>query len=289
MKTGITVLGVPRSGTSLITELVHRWGAYVGKKLLAADKRNERGFWELVQLKQFNTDVLTSIGASKDFPPDDNGDILLANRAVESSYTQRAAQLINDMERESEIWVWKDPKMSILLPFWKQILKNNVYIISVRNPWDIILSYKKLEGNLFTDETFPWNSVLLHWHIYTWKIVQHTNNIQKKLFLSYEQILQNPLLECEKLSRFLEAQCNTAPNRYRINQMIQVITPELQHNKTITPFDDIHLATDIQKALYRFLQQKVIDPDLPIPAGLAPPSNWKAILISENERIKYTK
>ena len=44
----IIVLGVERSGTSVVAEMIHRWGAYAGdqEKLHKADVHAPRGYWE---------------------------------------------------------------------------------------------------------------------------------------------------------------------------------------------------------------------------------------------------
>src|SRR5687768_2870877 len=44
----IIVLGPERTGTSLVAEMVHAWGAYAGEPhdLSPPDHRNQRGYWE---------------------------------------------------------------------------------------------------------------------------------------------------------------------------------------------------------------------------------------------------
>ncbi len=56
----IIVLGVERSGTSVVAEMVHRWGAYAGppEKLHKADAHAPRGYWEFLPL----WDLLAELG-----------------------------------------------------------------------------------------------------------------------------------------------------------------------------------------------------------------------------------
>ena len=48
----IIVLGAERSGTSVVAEMVHTWGAYAGasERLHAADAHAPRGYWEYMPL-----------------------------------------------------------------------------------------------------------------------------------------------------------------------------------------------------------------------------------------------
>ena len=56
----IIVLGVERSGTSVVAEMLHRWGAYAGppEKLHKADAHAPRGYWEFLPL----WDLLAELG-----------------------------------------------------------------------------------------------------------------------------------------------------------------------------------------------------------------------------------
>ena len=56
----IIVLGVERSGTSVVAEMVHRWGAYAGasETLHEADAHAPRGYWEFLPL----WDLLAELG-----------------------------------------------------------------------------------------------------------------------------------------------------------------------------------------------------------------------------------
>ena len=69
----IFVLGVDRSGTSMVSELVHRWGAYAGDMSLhgEANEGNPRGYWEYQPMQELLGDVSSSTALtewSPDFP-----------------------------------------------------------------------------------------------------------------------------------------------------------------------------------------------------------------------------
>ena len=51
----IIVLGPERSGTSLITEMIVRWGAYPGENeyVRGSDQHNQNGYWEYTPIWDF--------------------------------------------------------------------------------------------------------------------------------------------------------------------------------------------------------------------------------------------
>jgi hypothetical protein len=51
----IIVLGAERSGTSVVTDMIHCWGAYAGEpeQLTAANDHNPQGQWEYNPLWEF--------------------------------------------------------------------------------------------------------------------------------------------------------------------------------------------------------------------------------------------
>src|SRR4030043_347706 len=58
MSNRIIVSGIYRSGTSLVTELIHRWGAYAGRE----DDifQDEYGYMEHLALQKLNDDLLNN-------------------------------------------------------------------------------------------------------------------------------------------------------------------------------------------------------------------------------------
>ena len=103
------VLGAERSGTSVVAEMIHRWGAFAGESemLTQADERNPQGYWEHKPIWDF----LVELG---DFAKGVSWwDRSFQERAAEKllipQYRDRALELVAGMEEEGGPWVWKDP------------------------------------------------------------------------------------------------------------------------------------------------------------------------------------
>ena len=71
MLEGVVVLGMHRSGTSLITRLVSLLGIEVCRyeDLLVGGARNPRGHWESVSLNAYNDRLLEELGCTWFCPP----------------------------------------------------------------------------------------------------------------------------------------------------------------------------------------------------------------------------
>ena len=251
----IIVLGVERSGTSVVAEMLHKWGAYAGplEKLHKADTHAPRGYWEYEPL----WDLLAELG---DFDAggtwwDSNFQRRMSEKAADPVYKQKATELMAGMY-QGDPWFWKDPALSHFLPFWKQIWGDAVYIITVRNPLDTAASWQKfiMPPNVETRISFiPMN--LLRWQHMMVLILQHTEDVQHRLFLGYEDIICDPRRQAEKLVDFLDARFGERGSR--IQAMVDVVEPKLWRNDCGVSFEQSSEATPEQKALYTFVRQKI--------------------------------
>jgi hypothetical protein len=223
MNTGIVVLGMHRSGTSLVAELVYRWGAF-GRvdECLPSNKWNARGYWELAALVDLNTRLLGEVGASWSFPPGEKHDPHLAALAQRSSYREEALALLASMQSKGAGgWFWKDPRLSLLLPFWKQLWGDVRYVICVRDPLEIYLSLHVRDNLSFSVATLLWNR-------YMQSILRWTRGTRRQV-VSYTAILRNPAQECTRLAQFL------GDNVSAVDEMQKSVDTELRHFRAGRP------------------------------------------------------
>ena len=254
----IIVLGVERSGTSVVAEMVHRWGAYAGapETLHKADVHAPRGYWEFLPL----WDLLAELG---DFASgvtwwDCDFQQRIEDKAANPVYKTKATELMSQMYKGNP-WFWKDPALSHFLPFWKQIWGDATYIITVRNPLDIALSWQKfiMPSNVKVSISFVAMNLLRWQHMMT-LILQHTEDTQHRLFLSYEDIMSKPRVQAERLAEFLNSKFDNQISP--IQAMVDAVDPQLWRNNCQMPFDQVPEATESQKALYSFARQKIKNP-----------------------------
>jgi hypothetical protein len=236
-----------RSGTSLIGEALHRWGAFGrANECLQADTWNARGYWELSPLVSFNERLLQETGATWSFPPSQRDDSRLALLAEDPAYKEEAHRLIASMKTGSaKTWFWKDPRLSLLLPFWQKIWGEVRYIICVRDPLEICRSLKKRD-----DLSFP-VSILL-WQRYMLSILEWTRRAPT-IAIGYSRMLRNPAAECARLSSFLENSAGRLDCDGATVEMAKAVDRELRHFKSEGPPPSAVL-TDSQKELQGILE-----------------------------------
>ena len=264
----IIVLGAERSGTSVVAEMVHTWGAYAGasEKLHAADAHAPRGYWEYLPLWDF----LAELGdfASGATWWDRDFQHRIGNYASDPEYRTKAAALMSEMD-EGGPWFWKDPALCHYLPFFKQIWGDAIYIITVRHPLDTAVSWQKfiMPSNFKARISFVAMNLLRWQHMMT-LILRHTEDAAHRLFIGYEDIVRNPHAQAGRLSNYLSSKFQNRGSR--IQAMAGTVDPQLWRNNCGTSFDRAPEATENQKALYAFARQKIIDPFHPFDSAMYP-------------------
>ena len=254
----IIVAGIYRSGTSLNSELVHRWGAYVGRE----DDifQDEYGYLEHLALQKLNDELLDS----NSYVPTPVDQML--EKAQDPVLQERAIEILDAMDKEADenqaiAWVWKDPRLPLVLPFWTNLWGDVIYVIPVRHPVETIHSGASMDG--LDPDAVPLSAGFAYWQFSMLNLITFTENSQRKIFIAYDQLLQDPQRECTRLCHFLDEQCKV-PSRnveQRIHSMTSQITTDQHHFQHPSPLADVETTTREQRALYNFLRVKTMYPD----------------------------
>jgi hypothetical protein len=195
---GVVVLGMHRSGTSLVTRLVNLLGLAVCSHddLLVGRARNPRGHWESKSLLRLNDRLLAELGGSWYAPPQlgpqessyETSRLLSAHRAEALEAFARA--------HPERPWVWKDPRTCVLLPFWSEVLDTRAaYLLITRHPFEVSDSLARRSG------LTPLLSLAL-WERYTRQAMLGAAG-RPLMACTYDAVLADPLAWCERLVSFL--------------------------------------------------------------------------------------
>lgn len=258
MSDRIIVSGMYRSGTSLVTELIHRWGAYAGRT--EDIFQDEYGYMEHYALQKLNDELLNN--NSRVPAPVDQ----LIEKAQDPVLQERALQILAEMDKEAgeaqaTAWVWKDPRLPLVLPFWSSIWGDVVYVVPVRHPVETILSAGKMEG--WEPDEVPLSGGLAYWQFCMLNVLTFTAKSSRKLYIAYDQLIQNPQQECARLCKFLDAQCEVSPegSSQRISKMSEQIAAKQHHFQYPKALAEVEVTTREQRALFDFLRVKTLYPD----------------------------
>jgi hypothetical protein len=143
---GVVVVGMHRSGTSAMTAALRQLGLTAGsdEALIGASRYNPSGHHEIRELVISNELLLQHFGGTWFAPPPYSPQMLEGAARTSLGSTSRARF------REQlpvEPWVWKDPRVCLLLPFWRVLLDDNLAaVMIVRAPQDVAQSLRVRNG-----------------------------------------------------------------------------------------------------------------------------------------------
>lgn len=131
-----------RSGTSAVARGLLALGFDLGDKLMPAAADNQRGFWEDLDVYALNEELLSLLGHRWDFL----GPVPWGSAAERdlASLKDRAVRLLAEKVGDHACFGLKDPRISRLMPFWREVfdaLSLDVsYVICVRHPLSVASS-----------------------------------------------------------------------------------------------------------------------------------------------------
>jgi GT2 family glycosyltransferase/glycosyltransferase involved in cell wall biosynthesis len=189
----ICIAGAHRSGTSMVTRLLHGCGLYLGTKdaLMPPQADNPDGFWEHLGFVALNDELLNALGGAWDLPPKVNEN--LSDDRLDP-LRMKARLLIEDFH-SAQIWGWKDPRNTLTLPFWEDLLPGLKTLIIVRNPLEVAYSMGKRNG---TSYAFG----LRLWEIYNRRLIEADSG-HERLVTHYDLFFENAENELQRIANFV--------------------------------------------------------------------------------------
>jgi GT2 family glycosyltransferase/glycosyltransferase involved in cell wall biosynthesis len=177
----------------MLTRLLHACGLYLGPKdeLMPAQADNPDGFWEHLGFVALNDELLSQLGGAWDLPPKSHESF--AHTRLEPLCMK--ARLLIERFNSAGLWGWKDPRNSLTLPFWQDLLPGMKTLIMVRNPLEVAHSMKERNG---TSYSFG----LRLWEIYNRRAID-TAREQDRLVTHYDLFFENPETELQRIANFI--------------------------------------------------------------------------------------
>jgi len=196
------VLGMHKSGTTLISQILHESGINMGdfNANITYDQGNK---YERESTKQLNKAILNcgdaiSISVNNIIPSD----------KISLEYHKKGKEIVNQLNNTFINWGFKDPRSCLLCNFWISLLNPCKVIFVFRDPKSIYKRYTNYFKAKSRKKAFEvgWEA-LRSWYLYNATVLNSCQSLvaqENFLILKYDQLLHNNEREHLRLETFLE-------------------------------------------------------------------------------------
>ncbi len=237
-RTAYLVLGMHRSGTSAVTQLLALAGANLPANVMPGDEHNAKGYFEPWKIAIFNDERLRAAGSAWDdvfaFP------YPALPETLEIAWGKRAGDLF-DREFRKRTWpLMKDPRATVLLPMWRSVLADRNIdvrcVIPVRHPLAVAGSLARRDGFAAEKSILVWSAYMLAAEAYTRDL--------PRAFTAYDALLNDWRGEAARIEAAHGAPLPrlTAAASAKIDQFL---TPDLRHNTEVRGLASLGWAGEI--------------------------------------------
>ena len=204
----------------MVTRLLNLCGLDLGEEqdLLGPDKGNPLGHFEHNGFKGLDESLLAHFGGSTDNPPD-----LEPNWQDDSSLHavfKEARFLLATFEGKA-VWGWKEPRTTLVIPFWRRLLPDARFVICIRNPLEVARSIAERDG-------MPLEKGFYLWNRYTRAAIRDTEGCPR-IFTFYDDHFTNGLSEIKRVANFCGLSLPIEPATLQ-----SVVYRELRHHSCNT-------------------------------------------------------
>ena len=233
----LIIVGMHRSGTGLLSEIVQRLGCFMGRNL-SPNK-------ESLYFQTLNKETLDIAGANWC-----NINFLPESSDLKSHYEWLTRFMTTRLKKglikghfgicracyfvlhKHLLWGWKDPRNSLLLPKWIQIFPDAKIIHIYRDGRDVALSLLKRDMKREKDKSY-FNAHLKRermaayfslWEEYIQRITAGVQGYRQIYEIRYESLLRNPLKEISLIKNFLGVDLNT-----NLQDIVSMVDPTRSH------------------------------------------------------------
>lgn len=244
----VVVAGMHRSGTSLCARILSSVGVDIADDV-GPGPGNEEGHWERWELVELHNRILTAVNRR-------NGDIGEYNPlhdlapppmwwglpSVRAARSEIEAYLDKRM-RIGEVFGFKDPRVSRLMPMWNQILERKGlsprFVLCLRNPSEVA-------DSLWKRDRIPHLVGLYRWLLYNCEFLAHAG-VEYHL-VHYEDWFEAPDDTIRRLAAFVGGVIPDDPAL--LHEMLRVISGQQRHNVS-PPLSDSNLVGRVYQLLKR--------------------------------------
>jgi hypothetical protein len=225
MKHLVLVVGVGRSGTSLLSGILGQLGFAIPQPEVQADDTNPRGFGEPRWVVDFHTRELKNARVTLNDSRPAAWDKMAA--AAPAVHDELLEWLRGELDAADEVVV-KDPRTVWFLDLWRdcaaELGARTSFVTMLRHPAEIVASAKKSYGPGLTEagRAAAWINMTLH--------TEHATRGTQRAFARYYDLMDDWLPEIRRLGTVLDVPRLAAIDR--VPEVDAFVDPTLHRNRT---------------------------------------------------------
>lgn len=223
----IILVGMHRSATSFSASVLQKAGVDIGERLWGESKGNDFGHFENIDFHDFHSKILINNNLHHDgWTP------LPKEIYINEDDKRKAIELIKI--NENKIWCWKDPRTTLFLDLWLELLPDAKFVCVFREPWEVIDSVFRRGDIYFENNPFE---IINSWFEYNSRILQLLKeNPNNTILLHSGSIIDNPKYLFENIKQ-------------KFTEFNQIKNPNILANKSSFKMleDDLLFYIDLMK------------------------------------------
>ncbi len=246
------VLGMHRSGTSVITRSLHVLGGNTGSNLMDPWIDNPKGYWEDKNIVDLDNEILDTLGMDwRHLRRLNSADIIFLENA---GFLARATELIDSRLNEFPSFVVKDPRMAGLLKFWQEVFGCGNYrtdfVLAIRNPCSVVKSLQRRNE-------MPLVQGVLLWLGHTLELLTESAG-SVRVIVDYDRLLGSPEKELRRVADELGREVDKNELSVFMNRFIDInLRHELVSDNNFDENDAMFcLAAEVYQTLLQSLDEE---------------------------------
>ena len=197
----VLVVGVGRSGTSLVSGILGQLGYHIPQPEVQADETNPKGFGEPRWVVDFHTRLLRQrrVGVNDARPAAWE---LTRTATGDESVRSELRQWLKQQAEQGSGVVVKDPRTGWFLPLWlscaSELGINTRFLTMLRHPAEIVTSALRSYGDTLTPatRTGAWMNGMLE--------TEHATRGDRRVFVRYEDLLADWSSQVRRIGELLD-------------------------------------------------------------------------------------
>lgn len=190
----ILVLGMHRSGTSVLTHILASAGAWVGdddELLPAHASDNPGGYWERKDVTEAHARFLRDAG--HDWDRVAGFDFAGVDSSPRKALRAQVTAILDRLDPHVQPLAFKDPRLCLVLPMWLELLPDAVVVVAVRDPREIAASIRQGPRGVYVS-----GFLIALWEKYVRSALAALAG-RRVLFVSHARLTATPYTETERL------------------------------------------------------------------------------------------